>query len=151
MCDFFFIPIFCGSWDQVKNLGPESFPCPRCHNTAVRSIKRRRWFTLYCVPLFPVTSNRDLVHCDICRWEGVRVANVQVRDEGHGRQRRNRRHRHRHRQREANSSSSSNSDDDGKQSAPPIEQPPPPSQSNIQNVNYAQTDYEAPPPPYSKE
>ncbi|KAI8323796.1 hypothetical protein GQ54DRAFT_322217 [Martensiomyces pterosporus] len=134
MCDFFIIPVFCGTWDQVRSLGPESMTCPRCHNNAIQTIKRRTWFTLYCVPVFPISRKKQLYHCDICRWEGIPVARVNVGQERP--QSSGSRHRHGHRHRSQ-----------GQQSPSQPRQMPQPEQ--FQSEPYSQDDYEAPPPPYS--
>ncbi|KAJ2556745.1 hypothetical protein EV175_001797 [Coemansia sp. RSA 1933] len=158
MCDFIFIPIFCGTWNQVKSLGPELIPCPRCHNTTIRSINRRTWMTLYCVPIVPISRKRNLFHCDICRWEGVPVGRVRAnyersREPG---QRRAAGHR---RQRDLGEPQTAASSDSSVRAAAAVDamQDNPTesstsardaaSQSQFQPVSYSQGDYENPPPP----
>ncbi|KAJ2302875.1 hypothetical protein H4S02_008799 [Coemansia sp. RSA 2611] len=127
MCDFIFIPILCGTWDQVRSLGPELIPCPRCHNNAIQTIRRRTWMTLYCIPVFPISRKRQLYHCDICRWEGIPASTIQT----HRRRRRSPQNRSLYL---------------------PSSSPQPATPSpHFQPVQYSQNEYEAPPPPYSKE
>ncbi|KAJ2235591.1 hypothetical protein IWW45_002467 [Coemansia sp. RSA 485] len=133
MCDFIFIPIFCGTWDQVRSLGPELIICPRCHNNAIQTIKRRTWMTLYCVPIFPISRKRILYHCDICRWEGRPMGTVQVVPE---------RGNH-HRNRDLYSPQSTSRGLGAAAGNQRSEQ--------FQPEPYSRNDYsEAPPPPYSK-
>ncbi|KAJ2785951.1 hypothetical protein H4R18_000166 [Coemansia javaensis] len=70
---WFIIPIFFGVRDHIRSVGAELIPCPRCHNMAIQTINRRRWFTLYCIPVVPISRRRELLHCGICRWEGIIV------------------------------------------------------------------------------
>ncbi|KAJ2493623.1 hypothetical protein IWW37_000489 [Coemansia sp. RSA 2050] len=135
MCDFIFIPILCGTWNQIHSLGPESMRCPRCHNNAIQSIRRRTWMTLYCVPIVPVSRNRQILHCGICRWEGVPIA--QVRADGEPRS--NRRHMQ---------TSPTRQDETQEVYVPERGMQPRPPQ--FQTVAYTENDYQAPPPPYSK-
>ncbi|KAF9789869.1 hypothetical protein BJ322DRAFT_563332 [Thelephora terrestris] len=41
--------------------------CPRCHNAAVVSAKKKTTFELFCVPIFPLSSKRVWA-CGICHW-----------------------------------------------------------------------------------
>ncbi|KAJ2332461.1 hypothetical protein GGI00_002777 [Coemansia sp. RSA 2681] len=91
--------------------------------------------TFYCLPVFPISRKRQLLHCDICRWEGVAVARVRVDEEP----RSNRRHR------QASSAGQDQTRDiyipeDSMQPRPP----------QFQTVAYTENEYQAPPPPYSK-
>ncbi|PIA17091.1 hypothetical protein COEREDRAFT_7858 [Coemansia reversa NRRL 1564] len=154
MCDFFIFPLWCGTWDHVRSLGPELMQCPRCHNNAIQTIRRRRWMTLYCIPVFPISRRRQLFHCDICRWEGIPLGTVQMRQE-------NGRHRHHHRQLEEEqhqSDSSTNrqnrdlyiprsSSQGALHTSNSLSQTSPPTQSHFQSVPYSTNDYQAPPPP----
>ncbi|KAI7834496.1 hypothetical protein BX661DRAFT_174949 [Kickxella alabastrina] len=131
MCDFLFIPIFCGTYNQVHSLGRELVVCPRCHNNAIQSMNRRTWFTLYCVPIFPISRKRTLLHCDICRWEGAPTPMVQVNQE-----------QGRHRNRDLNSADSLQGLETTATPQPRPEQ--------FRPVPYSQDDYLPPPPPYTK-
>ncbi|KAJ1644877.1 hypothetical protein LPJ64_003500 [Coemansia asiatica] len=104
--------------------------CPRCHNNAIQTIKRRTWMTLYCVPVFPISRKRILYHCDICRWEGRPMGTVQVVPE-----------RNDHRSRDLYSPQNTREVGAGEAQRSEQFQPEP----------YSRNDYaEAPPPPYSK-
>ncbi|KAJ2755458.1 hypothetical protein H4S06_003419 [Coemansia sp. BCRC 34490] len=169
MCDFIFIPIFCGTWNHVRSLGLELMPCPRCHNTTIRSIRRRTWATLYCVPIFPISRRRMLYRCDICRWEGVPIARVRVnndeyqqqqqqqqqltRQPGERRSARRRAHRESRSDREGSSASSAiraaaavdalEANNGASSSARGA------TAAQFQPEPYSQRDYENPPPPYT--
>ncbi|KAI9506319.1 hypothetical protein GGI25_002311 [Coemansia spiralis] len=138
MCDFIFVPIFCGTWDHVRSLGPELVRCPRCHNTTIQSIRRRTWMTLYCVPVVPISRRRTLYHCDICRWEGIPVARVRVNNEERRPQR--------------NMSNSSDLYIPESTATPGNGQPVSreTNGSGFQAVPYSQDEYQQPPPPYSE-
>ncbi|KAF9648997.1 hypothetical protein BDM02DRAFT_3084095, partial [Thelephora ganbajun] len=41
--------------------------CPRCNNVAVLSAKKKTYFELCCVPVFPMSSKHVWV-CGICQW-----------------------------------------------------------------------------------
>ncbi|KAJ2396204.1 hypothetical protein GGF41_008637 [Coemansia sp. RSA 2531] len=91
--------------------------------------------TLYCVPIVPISRNRRLLHCDICRWEGVEMARVRVNEEP----RSNRRHMQTSPSRQSQTRDIYIPED--------RIQPRPP---QFQTVAYTENDYQAPPPPYSK-
>ncbi|KAJ1667848.1 hypothetical protein IW140_001399 [Coemansia sp. RSA 1813] len=151
MCDFIFVPIFCGTWNQVKSLGPELIPCPRCHNTTIRSINRRTWMTLYCVPIVPISRRRNLYHCDICRWEGVPVARVHINDERSRQPGERRGTRSRDLQEPQNDASSSiraaAAVDALQDNAASTSARDASNTQQFQPVSYSQGEYENPPPP----
>ncbi|KAJ2552084.1 hypothetical protein IWW35_002502 [Coemansia sp. RSA 1878] len=149
MCDFIFLPIFCGTWDQVRSLGPELIPCPRCHNAAIRTIRRRTWMTLYCVPVFPISRKRQLYHCDICRWEGVPIQPIQETQHNHHRRRRNHQGTRSSTPPGARSNTQNRSLYIPPSSTSGSEQALA-SSPHFQPVQYSINEYQAPPPPYTK-
>jgi hypothetical protein len=49
-----------------NRLGTVIAECPQCHQTCSQSIARvRRWFTLFFIPIFPV-STKHLTVCSMC-------------------------------------------------------------------------------------
>lgn len=63
--------IIWGSREFKKELGimPQQYECGHCHNTSNYSIYRTwRWFTLYWIPIFPISFRHYYVTCPICNY-----------------------------------------------------------------------------------
>ncbi|KAJ1791780.1 hypothetical protein LPJ59_004935, partial [Coemansia sp. RSA 2399] len=138
----------------VKSLGPELIPCPRCHNTTIRSINRRTWMTLYCVPIVPISRKRNLFHCDICRWEGVPVVRASANHERSRQPGQRRAARSSRDQSEPQTDPSSSSAIHAAAAVDALQDNPAAStsardtaNSHFQPVPYSQGEYENPPPP----
>jgi len=66
--DFFCLPIICGVSQKIHpEDGQSPRMCPRCNNAAVVSAKKKTYFELFCVPVFPMSSKHVWV-CGICQW-----------------------------------------------------------------------------------
>lgn len=55
-------------WKNLnKNFGATILiKCPNCHNSAYANlIRRRRWFTLFFIPIFPIYS-KYYIACNVC-------------------------------------------------------------------------------------
>lgn len=61
--------IIWGSTGLTAELGSGRFYCPRCdHPDSGYQLKSvRRWFTLYFIPVFPISGHERYVECKHCR------------------------------------------------------------------------------------
>ena len=60
--------IIFGSKTMYKNLGTVgSYYCERCHNTSEwQFMQHRTWFTLFFIPVFPISAKHEYLQCPIC-------------------------------------------------------------------------------------
>lgn len=60
--------IIFGTKNISKNYGVvEKIECPHCHNTEFwHYIKSRSWFTLFWIPIFPISGAKHFIICPIC-------------------------------------------------------------------------------------
>lgn len=60
--------IIFGSKTMYKNLGTVgSYYCERCHNTSEwQFMQHRTWFTLFFIPVFPISGKHEYLQCLIC-------------------------------------------------------------------------------------
>ncbi|MBS0267316.1 MAG: zinc ribbon domain-containing protein [Planctomycetes bacterium] len=59
--------IIWGSCGKEKVVGQEDFFCPRCRSEAVGDhVRVSRYFTLYFIPLFPISTVGEYIRCDEC-------------------------------------------------------------------------------------
>ncbi|ACV39737.1 zinc-ribbon domain-containing protein [Leptotrichia buccalis] len=58
-----------GTKTLTKHLGKlENCYCERCHNTSDWNfLEYRHWFTLFFIPVFPISKRFELLQCPICR------------------------------------------------------------------------------------
>lgn len=63
MCFFAIIGIV----PKERVIRQEMLPCPMCaRQTLHEVVERRLWFTLFFLPLFPVSSKRTYTRCSEC-------------------------------------------------------------------------------------
>ncbi len=60
--------ILFGTKTKTNHLGTvENCYCERCHNTSDWNfIEYRNWFTLFFIPVFPISKKTELLQCPIC-------------------------------------------------------------------------------------
>ena len=60
--------ILFGSKTMYKNMGTVgSYYCERCHNTSEwQFMQHRTWFTLFFIPVFPISGKHEYLQCPIC-------------------------------------------------------------------------------------
>ena len=60
--------IIFGSKTMYKNMGTVgSYYCERCHNTSEwQFMQYRTWFTLFFIPVFPISGRHEYLQCPIC-------------------------------------------------------------------------------------
>jgi hypothetical protein len=59
--------IIYGSRGVISDLSEGDFDCPHCQNHADYKLKQlRRFFTLFFIPFFPISSGVRFVECDHC-------------------------------------------------------------------------------------
>jgi hypothetical protein len=59
--------IIYGSRSLTKNLGQHLCVCPHCAREAYHSqVQVQRWFTLFFIPIFPISSRRVYAYCHFC-------------------------------------------------------------------------------------
>jgi|GEM_PF-275798 len=64
--------IIWGTRHRVKALGQSPRTCPRCQHETVHTLERRQsWFTLFFIPIFPVTKATYVARCNLCGQETV--------------------------------------------------------------------------------
>lgn len=64
--------IIWGLKSRGKALGQFTLPCPNCHRDAVTAVSQsRRWFTLFFVPVFPISAKRSVARCGLCGFQYV--------------------------------------------------------------------------------
>ena len=58
-----------GTKRKFKNLGTlENCHCSRCNNTSDWNfMEYRDWFTLFWIPVFPISARKEYLECPICR------------------------------------------------------------------------------------
>ena len=58
-----------GTKRKFKNLGAlENCHCTRCNNTSDWNfMEYRDWFTLFWIPVFPISGRKEYLECPICR------------------------------------------------------------------------------------
>ena len=60
--------IIWGSRGMTSHVGSGEFYCPRCDDHGGYELKSvRRWFTLYWIPVFPISGHERYVECTHCR------------------------------------------------------------------------------------
>lgn len=58
--------IIFGSKISIKNFGSTILiKCPNCHNSDYANLIRRRWFTLFFIPIFPINC-KYYIACNVC-------------------------------------------------------------------------------------
>ena len=55
-----------GVSDKVKELDQEYHDCPKCGHVAHAVFSRRRWFTLFFIPLIPLGAREQYRRCNMC-------------------------------------------------------------------------------------
>ena len=57
-----------GTKRKFKNLGAlENCHCSRCNNTSDWNfMEYRDWFTLFWIPVFPISGRKEYLECPIC-------------------------------------------------------------------------------------
>jgi len=57
-----------GTKRKFKNLGTlENCHCSRCNNTSDWNfMEYRDWFTLFWIPVFPISGRKEYLECPIC-------------------------------------------------------------------------------------
>ena len=68
--------ILYGTKVKSKEIGQtkEVCSCGHCNNTSIWTLyNNRRWFTLFFIPIFPLSSTKFL-ECPVCGW-GIKVDN----------------------------------------------------------------------------
>jgi len=57
-----------GTKRKFKNLGTlENCHCSRCNNTSDWNfMEYRDWFTLFWIPVFPISARKEYLECPIC-------------------------------------------------------------------------------------
>lgn len=61
--------IIWGFRSRGKDLGQRPVTCPNCHRTAMTAFaERRRWFTLFFIPIFPVGGKQSIALCGLCGY-----------------------------------------------------------------------------------
>jgi ribosomal protein L32 len=64
--------IIFGTSHRKKALGQVSRQCPRCQRDTIHTLERRQsWFTLFFIPIFPVTKATYVARCNLCGQETV--------------------------------------------------------------------------------
>ena len=59
--------IIWGSCGKERIVGHEDFFCPRCRSEAVgEHVRVSRYFTLYFIPLFPISTVGEYIRCEDC-------------------------------------------------------------------------------------
>lgn len=67
--------IIFGFSDRKKDLGQHIRLCLHCQREAFHSIRQQqRWFTLFFVPVFPISGKETLDRCNVCGYESTHVA-----------------------------------------------------------------------------
>ena len=62
--------IIYGLRTRTRALGQRASECPNCHRVAMTSYaQRRRWFTLFFVPLFPISGRTSIANCGLCGYQ----------------------------------------------------------------------------------
>jgi len=57
---------------KEKIIGQEMRYCPLCGRETMHVIiSRRTWFTLFFLPIFPVSGKRTIARCQVCGYEGA--------------------------------------------------------------------------------
>ncbi|KAJ1978188.1 hypothetical protein H4R34_003295 [Dimargaris verticillata] len=58
-----------GGLDRSKKyLSNEAYMCPNCYTPAVHHVKLSTKFSLFCIPLFPISKGKRYYLCDRCNW-----------------------------------------------------------------------------------
>ena len=64
--------IIFGVHPQIKKLGQDLRDCIRCAKPTVHTLKKRRnWFTVFFLPIFPLGGVQQLKRCNLCGQEMV--------------------------------------------------------------------------------
>lgn len=64
--------IILGTSHRVKALGQSPRSCPRCQHDTVHTLERRQsWFTLFFIPIFPISKATYVARCNLCGQETV--------------------------------------------------------------------------------
>ena len=59
--------IIWGLRQRGKVLGQRMLTCPNCHREAMTGIaQNRRWFTLFFIPIFPISARKTTAVCGLC-------------------------------------------------------------------------------------
>jgi hypothetical protein len=63
-----------GFSERKKDLGQHVRLCLHCQREAFHSIRQQqRWFTLFFVPIFPISGKEQIDRCQICGYESAHV------------------------------------------------------------------------------
>ena len=58
-----------GIRSRVQDLGQKLLNCPNCHRDAMTGLSQsRRWFTLFWIPLFPISGKTTAAQCGLCGY-----------------------------------------------------------------------------------
>jgi transcription elongation factor Elf1 len=70
--------IIWGMRSRSKALGQRVLNCPNCHRDAMTvAAQTRRWFTLFFIPIFPISSKQTIAQCGLCGYR-YQVDNTQA-------------------------------------------------------------------------
>lgn len=59
--------IIWGLRSRGSTLGQRTVNCPNCHRQAMTMFSQsRRWFTLFFIPVFPVSARTTVATCGLC-------------------------------------------------------------------------------------
>ncbi len=59
--------ILFGFRTRGKTLGQHTVGCPNCHREAMTTFSQRRsWFTLFFIPIFPISGKTTVATCNLC-------------------------------------------------------------------------------------
>jgi transcription elongation factor Elf1 len=59
--------IIWGLRSRNKVLGQRVLNCPNCHRDAMTAAAQsRRWFTLFFIPIFPISEKKTMAQCGLC-------------------------------------------------------------------------------------
>ncbi len=59
--------IIWGLRSRTKTLGQRMLNCPNCHRDAMTAaVQTRRWFTLFFIPIFPISGKKTIAVCGLC-------------------------------------------------------------------------------------
>jgi transcription elongation factor Elf1 len=62
--------IIWGLRSRSKSLGQRTLNCPNCHRDAMTAaVQSRRWFTLFFIPLFPISAKKTIARCGLCGFQ----------------------------------------------------------------------------------
>jgi hypothetical protein len=61
--------IIWGLRTRGKTLGQVQLTCPNCHRPAMTGLgQSRRWFTLFFIPIFPISGSTTTAVCGLCGY-----------------------------------------------------------------------------------